>query len=128
MAGAKLNLSVALLLIAAGAPAAALSCGCGRGCQSVPCDSPPAGGATAVADVVTQQFFDGMAGKADDNCEAKGFYTRQAFLDALESFSDFGQDATTDDSKREIAAFFAHVSHETISMFFYGHCLLLFRS
>ncbi|XP_020578990.1 chitinase 5 [Phalaenopsis equestris] len=90
---------------------------CGDACQSGPCyNSPPSsgGGGVSVADVVTQAFFDGIIGQAGSGCEGKTFYTRQAFLDAVnQKYSDFGQDATADDSKREIAAFFAHVTHET---------------
>ncbi|PKA55936.1 Chitinase 5 [Apostasia shenzhenica] len=91
---------------------------CGDGCQSGPCyhSSPGGGGGgggVSVADVVTQQFFDGIIGQAAASCEGKGFYTRQAFLNAAAKYSGFGQDATADDSKREIAAFFAHVAHET---------------
>ncbi|BFG15878.1 endochitinase EP3 [Prunus yedoensis var. nudiflora] len=66
-----------------------------------------------VADVVTQAFFDGIINQAAADCAGKNFYTRQAFLDAVSSYSDFGQFGTADDSKREIAAFFAHVTHET---------------
>ncbi|PQM38301.1 endochitinase EP3 [Prunus yedoensis var. nudiflora] len=66
-----------------------------------------------VADVVTQAFFDGIINQAAADCAGKNFYTRQAFLDAVNSYSDFGWFGTADDSKREIAAFFAHVTHET---------------
>ncbi|XP_008222517.1 PREDICTED: endochitinase EP3-like [Prunus mume] len=66
-----------------------------------------------VADVVTQAFFDGIINQAAADCAGKNFYTRQAFLDAVNSYSDFGRFGTADDSKREIAAFFAHVTHET---------------
>ncbi|KAH7834996.1 hypothetical protein Vadar_021893 [Vaccinium darrowii] len=46
-------------------------------------------------------------------CVGKSFYTRAAFINALTLFSTFGTVGTTDDSKREIAAFFAHATHET---------------
>ncbi|GAY32138.1 hypothetical protein CUMW_281050 [Citrus unshiu] len=39
-------------------------------------------------------------------------YTRDAFLNAANSYPEFGS-GSADDSKREIAAFFAHVTHET---------------
>ncbi|KAI4299786.1 hypothetical protein L6164_033212 [Bauhinia variegata] len=39
-------------------------------------------------------------------CAGKKFYTRSA------SYSQFGQLGSTDDSKREVAAAFAHFTHE----------------
>ncbi|PKU80981.1 Endochitinase B [Dendrobium catenatum] len=138
MAGPKMQLLISALLLAACALAHAQNCGCtsdlccskfgycgsgdpycGDGCQSGPCyNQPPSGGGggggVSVADVVTQQFFDSIIGQAAGGCEGKGFYTRQAFIDAVnQKYSGFGQDATADDSKREIAAFFAHATHET---------------
>ncbi|XP_057957995.1 endochitinase EP3-like [Malania oleifera] len=67
----------------------------------------------SVPDVVTQAFFDGIIGQADGGCAGKNFYTRAAFLDAAGSYPDFGKLGSDDDSKREIAAFYAHVTHET---------------
>ncbi|THG09729.1 hypothetical protein TEA_006554 [Camellia sinensis var. sinensis] len=43
----------------------------------------------------------------------KSFFARSAFLNALGSYPSFGTTGTADDSKREIAAFFAHATHET---------------
>ncbi|KAL1544664.1 Endochitinase ep3 [Salvia divinorum] len=86
---------------------------CGRGCQSGPCNPPPSSNGVSVEDVVTDAFFSGIADQAASTCAGKGFYTRSAFLDALGSYSGFGTVGSTDDSKREIAAFFAHVTHET---------------
>ncbi|WP_228568982.1 glycoside hydrolase family 19 protein [Campylobacter sputorum] len=129
----KLQLLVSLLLAAA-VLIAAQNCGCaidlccskygycgtgdpycGDGCQSGPCYSPKrsSNGGVSVSDVVTQQFFDGIIGQAPADCTGRGFYTRQAFLDAAGKYSGFGQQATIDNSKREIAAFFAHVAHDT---------------
>ncbi|WOL12623.1 hypothetical protein Cni_G21390 [Canna indica] len=87
---------------------------CGEGCQSGPCYSsnPPATGGS-VAGTVTQSFFDGIIGQADGSCAGKSFYSHDAFLTAAGSYSDFGSGGSADDSKREIAAFFAHVTHET---------------
>ncbi|KAF2314074.1 hypothetical protein GH714_021966 [Hevea brasiliensis] len=51
--------------------------------------------------------------KAEDSCERKNFYSREKFLNALKSYPRFGTDGSVDESKREIAAFFAHVTHET---------------
>ncbi|THU50565.1 hypothetical protein C4D60_Mb06t21580 [Musa balbisiana] len=86
---------------------------CGAGCQSGPCEASPPANDVSVADIVTQSFFDGIIGQADGGCAGKSFYTRDAFLSALGSYTSFGRVGTADDSKREIAAFFAHVTHET---------------
>ncbi|KAH7547572.1 endochitinase EP3 [Ziziphus jujuba] len=68
--------------------------------------------AQSVADLVTDQFIDGIKNKASD-CPNRGFYTRQAFLDALNSYPEFGTGGSADDTKREVAAFFAHATHES---------------
>nr|XP_019708186.1 endochitinase EP3 [Elaeis guineensis] len=86
---------------------------CGTGCREGPCESSPPTNDVSVADIVTQQFFDGIINQADNGCVGKSFYTRAAFLDALDFYPNFGRVGTVDDSKREIAAFFAHVTHET---------------
>ncbi|KAJ9178500.1 hypothetical protein P3X46_010378 [Hevea brasiliensis] len=67
----------------------------------------------SVADVVTPDFFNGIVNQAAENCAGKNFYSRDTFLSALNSYSDFGKIGSDDDSKSEIAAFFAHVTHET---------------
>ncbi|KAJ4954550.1 hypothetical protein NE237_011333 [Protea cynaroides] len=85
---------------------------CGTGCQSGPCSS-SANNGVVVSNIVTQAFFDGIISQAASSCAGKSFYTRDAFLQALESYTSFGTTGTTDDSKREIAAFFAHVTHGT---------------
>ncbi|XP_027119819.1 endochitinase EP3-like [Coffea arabica] len=88
---------------------------CGSGCQSGPCTAAPSSGnsGASVAEIVTDAFFNGIADKAASSCAGKGFYTRSAFLEALNSYPQFGTVGSVDDSKREIAAFFAHVTHET---------------
>lgn len=68
---------------------------------------------TSVPDLVTDQFLSGILSKATGDCPNRGFYTRQAFLDAFNSYPEFGSGASADDTKREVAAFFAHVTHET---------------
>ncbi|XP_068666943.1 endochitinase EP3-like [Aristolochia californica] len=83
---------------------------CGRGCREGPCDG---GNGVSVSDIVTQAFFDGIKNEATGDCPGRAFYTRANFLDALKAYSGFGTVGSVDDSKREIAAFFAHVSHET---------------
>ncbi|XP_074284511.1 acidic endochitinase SP2-like [Silene latifolia] len=100
---------------------------CGPGCQSGPCGTaaliaiatptsttPTNGGGSSVSSVVTQSFFDGIIGQAAASCPGKNFYTRDAFLNALGNYPQFGTSgANNDDNLREIAAFFAHVAHET---------------
>ncbi|XP_043720238.1 endochitinase EP3-like [Telopea speciosissima] len=86
---------------------------CGTGCQEGPCYAAPPTNDVMVADIVTEDFFNGIISQADSSCVGKSFYTRDAFLEALNSYTSFGRVGTTDDSKREIAAFFAHVTHET---------------
>ncbi|KAL6971749.1 Endochitinase ep3 [Sarracenia purpurea var. burkii] len=83
---------------------------CGAGCQSGPCDG---SNGVVVADIVTQEFFDGIISQSPADCVGRSFFTRPAFLDALPVFPAFGTIGTTDDSRREIAAYFAHATHET---------------
>ncbi|PKU80980.1 Endochitinase A [Dendrobium catenatum] len=83
------------------------------GCQSESCYRLTSSGRVSVEDVVTKEFFDSIIDQAASSCEGKEFYTREAFLYAVYDYSSFGQEGTEDDSKREIAAFFAHVTHET---------------
>ncbi|MFD0416651.1 glycoside hydrolase family 19 protein [Streptomyces sp. NPDC127108] len=66
-----------------------------------------------VPDVVTEAFFDGIIDQADSSTPGKSFYTRSAFITALDSFPGFGTKSSEKDSLWEIAAFFAHVTHET---------------
>ncbi|CAL5417076.1 unnamed protein product [Camellia sinensis] len=87
---------------------------CGAGCQSGPCTGSGSGSnGASVPDIVTQAFFDGIINQAPAGCVGKSFFTRSAFLNALGSYPSFGTTGTADDSKREIAAFFAHATHET---------------
>ncbi|KAF7847059.1 hypothetical protein BT93_L3401 [Corymbia citriodora subsp. variegata] len=90
---------------------------CGTGCRSGPCysSSPPPtpSSGVSVADVVTDSFFNSIIAQANASCAGKSFYTRQAFLDAAGGYPKFGAVGSANDSKREIAAFFAHVTHET---------------
>ncbi|XP_075661905.1 endochitinase EP3-like [Castanea sativa] len=90
---------------------------CGPGCKEGPCTSgsptTPSTNGGSVANIVTQDFFNRIINQAAASCAGKNFYTRAAFLDALNSFNQFGNLGSSDDSKREIAAFFAHVTHET---------------
>ncbi|XP_031258175.1 endochitinase EP3-like [Pistacia vera] len=69
-----------------------------------------------VGSIVTPEFFDGIKNQAAPDCPGKSFYTRDVFLNVLDQYPEFGQTGSDDDSKREIAAFFAHVTHETGSL------------
>ncbi|KAK0608442.1 hypothetical protein LWI29_030673 [Acer saccharum] len=86
---------------------------CGTGCQQGPCNPPPATNDVSVPDVVTTEFFNGIIDQAAASCVGKNFYSRSAFVDALGSYSQFGRIGSEEDSRREIAALFAHVTHET---------------
>ena len=76
------------------------------------CAAGPAA-AQNVASVVTDTFFNGIKNQAGNGCEGKNFYTRSAFVSAADSFPAFAHGGTEAEGKREIAAFFAHVTHET---------------
>ncbi|KAJ0597848.1 putative chitinase [Helianthus annuus] len=87
---------------------------CGTGCRQGPCTTSPSPTNNAdISSIVTDAFFNGIANQAGGGCAGRGFYTRAAFLEAHRSHSQFGRIGSADDSKREIAAFFAHVTHET---------------
>lgn len=87
---------------------------CGIGCKQGPCYyPPPVSDPSPVSDIVTLEFFNGIMNQADSTCPGINFYSHGAFLDALKLYPQFGQEGTLDSSKREIAAFFAHVTHET---------------
>ena len=73
------------------------------------------GGGADVGSLVTDAFFDGIkqSQNQNGNCEGRDFYKRSAFLNAANQYSDFASGGSEDDGRREIAAFFAHVAHET---------------
>ena len=80
-------------------------------CSAGPCSG--TGGGASVPSVVTEAFFNGIKSQAGDGCEGKNFYTRGAFLSAAGKYSGFAHGGSEVEGKREIAAFFAHVTHET---------------
>uniref|UniRef100_A0A803MKH7 chitinase n=2 Tax=Chenopodium quinoa TaxID=63459 RepID=A0A803MKH7_CHEQI len=85
---------------------------CGEGCQQGPCySSGGGGGAVTVRSLVTDAFFNGIINQSPSNCPGRNFYSRNAFLNALNSYPQFGT-GSSDVIKREVAAFFAHVTHE----------------
>ncbi|KAJ0973018.1 hypothetical protein J5N97_020977 [Dioscorea zingiberensis] len=94
---------------------------CGQGCKQGPCHSTSGGGGgggggTSVSGIVTQSFFNSIASNAGAGCPGKGFYTHAAFLAAARAYPHFGTTGTAVEKKREIAAYFAHVTHETGSL------------
>uniref|UniRef100_A0A7N2MTW3 Chitin-binding type-1 domain-containing protein n=1 Tax=Quercus lobata TaxID=97700 RepID=A0A7N2MTW3_QUELO len=91
---------------------------CGAGCQEGHCYTT---NGVSVPDIVTDEFFNGLLDQADSNCAGKYFYSRDAFLEAHNSYSEFGGDNSVDDSKREIAALFANVAHEIARMISLSH-------
>ncbi|KAL5731492.1 chitinase [Ranunculus cassubicifolius] len=89
---------------------------CGNGCQQGPCTTRTRSGSPSTippGGIVTPAFFNRIIGQAAAGCAGKKFYSRDAFLQALNSYPSFGRVGKQDVSKREIAAFFAHVTHET---------------
>ncbi|KAI7733170.1 hypothetical protein M8C21_012714 [Ambrosia artemisiifolia] len=84
---------------------------CGTGCQQGPCTTSTNN--VDVGSIVTDAFFNGIVNQASGDCAGRGFYTRATFLEALRNYGQFGRTGSEDDSKREIAAFFAHATHET---------------
>lgn len=93
---------------------------CGQGCQGGPCYTSTKNyshNSKSVSDIVSESFFNGIANQASSKCEGKEFYTRSVFLEALKYYSKFATVGfSDDDNKREIAAFFAHITHETGQM------------
>ncbi|XP_073308809.1 chitinase 5-like [Primulina huaijiensis] len=87
---------------------------CDEGCQSGPCYDEPSRNISA-ADIVTDAFFNGIADNGGPNCPGKEFYSRTVFLESLDPYPRFAS-GSNDVAKREIAAFFAHVTHETGSL------------
>ncbi|KAK9058986.1 hypothetical protein SSX86_021604 [Deinandra increscens subsp. villosa] len=86
---------------------------CGRDCRGGPCSLPAPQNNANVPGIVTVSFFNGIVSKSARNCPGRSFYTRDAFLKVIRDYPHFGRSGSIADSKREIAAFFAHVTHET---------------
>ncbi|CAN6823466.1 hypothetical protein Bca4012_028703 [Brassica carinata] len=84
---------------------------CGEGCKEGPCkNSGPGDPTVSLEETVTPEFFNSILSQAtESNCPGKGFYTHETFMAAASAYPSFGASI----SKREIAAFFAHVAQET---------------
>lgn len=85
---------------------------CGSGCQAGPCSGgggtpPPSPGGSGLGAILTrslyEQFFPGHL----------AFYSYDALIEASKLFPQFGTTGDTNTRKREIAAYVAHVTHET---------------
>ncbi|KAK1318400.1 hypothetical protein QJS10_CPB04g01900 [Acorus calamus] len=89
---------------------------CGDGCQSSTCTSTPGGGGeggnATVAGIVTSEFFNRVINQTGQGCPGKGFYSRRAFLATCRSYPEFGTAGSDTTRKREITAFFAHITHK----------------
>ncbi|KAM7510167.1 hypothetical protein LguiB_009042 [Lonicera macranthoides] len=72
----------------------------------------------SVSSIVTDAFFSGIVNQSAASCVGRGFYSRSAFLEAIGFYPRFGRTGTEDDSRREIAAFFAHSAELTGSFCF----------
>jgi chitinase len=132
-------LGLAAALLSAAGPAAAQNCGCqagfccsqfgycgttaaycGTGCKGGPCTGgggssgggSSGGSSGGVGGIVTDSFFNGIKSQSSSGCAGQSFYTRSAFLTAAGSYPNFAS-GSSDAAKQEIAAFFAHVTHET---------------
>ncbi|XVE80950.1 hypothetical protein DITRI_Ditri15bG0022900 [Diplodiscus trichospermus] len=70
---------------------------CGTGCTEGPCFSKSG---VPVDTIVSPDFFNGIINQAPADCVGKRFYTREAFLNALGSFPDFGKSGSDVESKR----------------------------
>ena len=66
-----------------------------------------------VSSVISKDFFDAILNAAKDSCAGKNLYNYDGFVQAADAYSGFGTTGSSDDAKRELAAFFAHVTQET---------------
>ncbi|KAF3336905.1 basic endochitinase-like protein [Carex littledalei] len=67
-----------------------------------------------ISSIVTEKLYNSLFLHKDDAaCPAKGFYNYSSFIQATKCFPQFGNTGDMTTRKREIAAFFAQISHET---------------
>nr|CAB3476957.1 unnamed protein product [Digitaria exilis] len=72
------------------------------------------GQCSSVSALVSEQLYNSLfLHKDDPACPAKGFYTYSSFIQAARTFPKFAATGDINTRKREIAAFFAQISHET---------------
>ena len=78
-----------------------------------PPPEPPPTDSTALATLLPQSLFEQLfLHRGTAPCQGS-FYTYGAFLEAAKSFPEFAHQGTADDQRRELAAFFANIAHET---------------
>jgi chitinase len=65
-----------------------------------------------VSSIVTESIFESFLSRRE-SAPASGFYTYDAFLAAAKAYDGFGTSGSVETQKRELAAFFANVAHET---------------
>ncbi|KAI3700849.1 hypothetical protein L2E82_45489 [Cichorium intybus] len=65
------------------------------------------------ANIETEIFFNGIVAESSITCHRRGFYTHVTFLKVTRDYPKFARSGTVDDSKRDLAAFVAHVTRET---------------
>ncbi|KAH9296769.1 hypothetical protein KI387_028451, partial [Taxus chinensis] len=72
----------------------------------------------SIESIITQSFFNRVKSGIASSCRGNSFYTYNGFLDAAKAsnFAGFGSTGSDTDRKRELAAFFANVAHETGSL------------
>ncbi|GLJ06609.1 hypothetical protein SUGI_0042970 [Cryptomeria japonica] len=80
--------------------------------QKTPTPSP------SIESIVTKDFFNRIKSGIPATCKGKSFYTYEGFISAAKAkvFSGFGTTGSLTVRKRELAAFFANVAHETGSL------------
>lgn len=104
---------------------------CGKGCQSQ-CNgtTPPPPPTPEEEYLISRKDFNEMLKhRDDDECEGKGFYTYEGFVEAAKTFPRFGNEGDTQEIKRDIAAFFGQSSHKTrggspLSPYDRGYCFM----
>ena len=86
---------------------------CGAGCKSGPCTSSTSSSTgTGVSAIITSSIFNQFLPQRS-YAPASGFYTHSGFLAAASAYSGFGTSGSSTVQKRELAAFFANMAHET---------------
>lgn len=71
----------------------------------------------SIEHIITDGFFKRLKSGIPKSCRGKAFYTYGSFINATKEkgFAGFGTTGSLVARKRELAAFFAHVAHETES-------------
>ncbi|GLJ06615.1 hypothetical protein SUGI_0043140 [Cryptomeria japonica] len=90
---------------------------CGTTAKPMPSPSAPSP-CGSIESIITQDFFNRIKSGISASCVGKNFYTYGGFISAAKAsdFADFGTTGSLDVRKRELAAFFANVAHETIDL------------